>query len=703
MAIVVNGFLMKRITTFSFTLLGLTAPLSLQAHEVLQSNQAFSGLVFTPNSQVLDSGDFSFTYSQGVARNASIDDLDSLSFSIGLFKGLEANGRIVTKTYDKNLFTESNGGIRDLSASFKYQIPAFWSDWGDLDGLNLAIGMQDVEGAANNFDAKYAVADYSFEFLPIRTSLGYGSSEAEGGILDGPFGGIEIQPLSFLQLVGEYDSLEYNAMAKVFTPEGTLPWNMQASLGFMFYSSHEDKDDTQVWQTQLSIPLAGDYVKRETSLNNQLTLQDKLTIAQANAENASLESLKQALEKEGFLNIRLGTQQQQLIVTVENRRYNHNQVDGAGIALGIISSLYSETTATELELESDAFTVVMLHNKLPVLKVQTSAESYRTFVREGGELQNTTFATSDLESVLDDTQWASDNIQSSFGRTQVILSPGLRYGVATEYGVFDYSMALEANTYTSLWKGAALDIRYRTPVSNSDDYEENGYWENSAFESEIDRILIHQGLDLPFDIHYQFSYGLIITDYLGFKNEATWVSPTGRHQLGAEYGSYSHIDDEDNGKDHGVKLASYTYSKPEWDWQLNIKGGEFWNNDKGYQVTTNHWFGDINVYASYLDSKFDDSKSEKYLTLGIAFPLTLWRDMSPDYVQFRGIDQFNLAIQTRIDDSHNKLNQGMGGTIPFQHNVEREYLNRGRYGSAYFDNQTVRLRNAYLRWLETQN
>jgi len=697
---------MKRITNFSFTLLGCTLPFSLFAQEVLQSNQAFTGLIFTPNAQVLQSGDFSFTYSQGVPRNTSIGDLDSLSFSIGLFEGMETNGRIVTKTYDTNLYTNSNGGIRDLSASFKYQIPAFWSNWGILDGLNLAVGMQDVEGAANNFDAKYAVADYSFDFLPIRTSLGYGTTGTQGSVLDGPFGGIEIEPLSFLQLVGEYDSVEYNAMAKLFTPEGMLPWNMKASFGFMLYSSHQDNNDQNVWQTQFEMPLAGDFVKRETKLQNQLSLQDKLTVAQANADSASLTTLKQALEREGFLNIRVGTHQQRLVITLENRRYNHNQVDGVGVALGIISSLYSDTSASELGLDNDEFTLVILRNQLPVIKVQASAESYRSFVRGGGEPKDLTFSTSELASVLDETSWSGDNIQSGFGRTQVILSPGLRYAVATEYGVFDYSLALEANTYTPLWKGAALDLRYYTPMSNSDDYKEDGYWENSAYESEVDRALFHQSLNLPLDLHYQLSYGLIKKDYIGYLNDVAWYSPSGNHMLGAEYGAYSHIDEKDKYghpyEDRNIRLASYTYSQPEWDWQLNVKGGEFWKGDKGYQVTTNHWFGDVKVYATYLESKLDDSQKEKFLTIGIAFPLTLWRDMSPGYVQLRGIDQFNFSLQTRIDDSHNYLNQGLGGMVQMQHSLDREYLNRGRYGKGYFENQTVRLRNAYLRWLDSQ-
>lgn len=32
--------------------------------------------------------------------------------------------------------------------------------------------------------------------------------------MDGPFAGIEIQPLSFLQLTGEYDATEFNSSVK---------------------------------------------------------------------------------------------------------------------------------------------------------------------------------------------------------------------------------------------------------------------------------------------------------------------------------------------------------------------------------------------------------------------------------------------------------------------------------------------------------
>ncbi|WP_052075028.1 YjbH domain-containing protein [Vibrio fluvialis] len=693
-------------TNFLFAFVGFTLPMTAVAQAVLSSNQSFSGLVFTPNAQVTEAGTLSFTYAQGVPFRSSISELDSLNFNLGLFQGLEASGRIVTKTYNTNLYTDSNGGIRDLSASFKYQIPAFWKDWGYFSGLNLAVGMQDVEGAANNFESNYAVADYTFDFIRTRASLGYGKSDINGGVLNGVFGGLEVEPFDFMQLVAEYDSVDYNAMVKVFTPKGLLPWNTQASLGYVVYSGHENTDNQNIWQTQLSVPLASDYSTRETQLNNQLSLQDKLTLAQSQAEFSSLTALKQALEQEGFLNIRLGTYNNQLVVALEDRRYNRNQIDGIGVALGLISSHYNVQAGEELGLDNDKFTLVTLRNQLPLLRVDTSAQSYRSFLNKGGDTPELSFSTSDLATVMDDTQWKSKKSRSGFGRTQVILSPGLRYAVATEYGVFDYSLALETNTYTALWPGAALDIRHLTPISDSDDFD-TGLWKESAYESKIDRLQFHQAIKLPLDLTYQFSYGVVYTDYQGFKNDLTWNSPSGRHMLNLDVGSYSHRDNTDKyGRpyaDHDVRLAGYTFSYPEWDWQFNVKGGEFWNGDSGYQLTTKHWFGDVNVYASYLETKFDSaSSSEKFMTLGISFPLTFWRDMSPGYVQLRGTDQFNFSIQTRIDDSHNNLNNGSGLAVPFQHGLEREYFNRGRYGSDYFDNHTIRLRNAYLRWLDEQ-
>ncbi|NMV11611.1 hypothetical protein HKB26_00015, partial [Vibrio parahaemolyticus] len=97
--------------------------------------------------------------------------------SFGLFDGFEAYGRIVTKTYSCNSFVKSGCGIRDLSMSFKYQVPNFWGS----ENLDFALGIQDLGGSANQFSTKYAVADYSFDFAPVRVSAGYGLSDIKLG------------------------------------------------------------------------------------------------------------------------------------------------------------------------------------------------------------------------------------------------------------------------------------------------------------------------------------------------------------------------------------------------------------------------------------------------------------------------------------------------------------------------------------------
>ena len=91
--------------------------------DILPSSQSYTGLMFTPNAQVIKTGDISLSFHQGVPYRQSISQLDNWFVSTGLFPYLEVGGRIVTKTYDCNGYFEKVCGIRDLSASAKFQLP----------------------------------------------------------------------------------------------------------------------------------------------------------------------------------------------------------------------------------------------------------------------------------------------------------------------------------------------------------------------------------------------------------------------------------------------------------------------------------------------------------------------------------------------------------------------------------------------------
>ncbi|ENO8973341.1 YjbH domain-containing protein [Vibrio parahaemolyticus] len=668
----------------------------------LPSNQSFTGLVLTPNAQSLEYGDFSFTFAQGLPWRERIRALDSLKFSFGLLEGLEATGRIVTDDYNSNCFETGCGGIRDLSMSLKYQLPNFWGN----EAFNVAFGAQDLGGALQHFSTNYAVADYTFDTVPVRVSAGYGQSDIPLGVLDGPFGGVEYQPFDFFQITGEFDSVEFNSSVKVFTPEELLPYDMTASLSYQIYSGHETDEQT-IWNAALSIPLITDYTRSREYGRSNVSLMEKLSLEQSRADNASISALVSALRNEGFVNIQVGTLNQSVVVALENRRYNHNQADGLGVALGIVSSHFGQNAAQDIDAASDQFELVMLANQEPVVSVFSNSDCYQSFVNGSASCDDIQFITRDLSERLDMVDWKTERVNSGTLDSQIVFSPMVRHGVATEYGVYDYSFAMSSNLYTYLWSGAAIDVRHILPLAESDDFEEGGYFEDSVYENEIERAIVHQFFRLPYvDIANQVSLGLVKSDYIGARSESAWFSQSGNHWLGLEMSYFQHQDEKDkNGyanPDRQTFLTRYTFSMPEWDWQFNATAGEFWKGDVGAKFTTSHWFEDIEVSASYQVTKFNDTDEEQFVTVSVKLPLTPWRDMSPSVIQVRGNEAYDFNVTTRVGNDYNYLAAGQGDELVMDNSMLRRYFNRGRYGQEYFEQNRQRIRNAYLRYLGTQ-
>ncbi|EIL8371387.1 YjbH domain-containing protein [Vibrio alginolyticus] len=683
--------------------LPLLVSTSLTAQELatLPSNQSFTGLTFTPNAQSLNYGDFSFTYAQGLPFRTAVQDLDSLKFSFGMFDGLEAHGRIVTDDYTSNCFYDC-GDTRDLSMSFKYQVPHFWGS----ENLDFALGIQDLGGSANQFSTKYAVADYSFDFAPVRISAGYGLSDIGLGVMDGPFGGIEYQPLSFLQVSGEYDAVEFNSSVKLFTPQGTLPYDVTASLSYQLYSGH-NTDEQNIWNAALSVPLVTGYTRSRDYSRNNLTLMEKLSLEQNKAKEASISALVSALRNEGFVNIQIGLLNQTTVVALENRRYNHNQVDGLGVAMGIISSHLGQNAVSEVGGDSERIELFMLANQKPVVSVQANSTCYQSFINGSAACEDIKFTTRDLAEKLELVNWKTERVNSGALDSQLVFSPMVRHAVATEFGVYDYSFAMSSNLYTYLWSGAAVDVRHILPLAETDDYEKWGYFEDSAYENDIERAMLHQFFRLPYvDIANQVSVGLAKTDYIGARSESTWFSQSGAHALSLEMSYFQHVDEKDeNGYetlDRQTSLARYTFSMPEWDWQFNATAGEFWRGDVGAKLTTSHWFEDIEVSATYQVTKYKDTDEEQFVAVSVKLPLTPWRDMSPGLLQVRGNEAYDFNVMTRVGNDVNFLSDGQGDELIMDNSMLRRYFNRGRYGSDYFEENKIRLRNAYLRYLSTQ-
>jgi hypothetical protein len=396
--------------------------------------------------------------------------------------------------------------------------------------------------------------------------------------------------------------------------------------------------------------------------------------------------LENELKQAGFENIQVAIIDRQLTVGLENNRYNWNELDGLGVALGLMAT-HAPDQVQDLQL-------ILLNQKLPVLSVSGSRACTKVYLQQSGHCDSGKplfdVSTRNLDQQLAKLKSQPQTNSSSF-RPRLVVAPAIRSNVATEYGVLDYSVALSSNLQVPMWQGAMFDVRHFAPLSNSDDFDEGKIWANNRYESDIDRVLIHQAFWLPADLFTKFSAGRMLSDYEGVQNESRWESATGVHRFKLESAWF-----ENDKTNHTAKpvLGSYRYYRDDWDWAGELTVGQFWNGDKGYKLVSKHWFGDTEIRLFLRDT------DQKIAGIEFAIPLTFRQDMKPTrFGQIRGTEQFAYGVETLVGNNHNRLTYGVGVTPSLAHNVDQVYFNRDRLSPAYVESHLSRLREAYQKYV----
>ena len=215
----------------------------------------FSGLINTPNSQVMPKGFVDLGYNNQLDYFGSqYLDAHNFVFSAGLLNNLEVSGLIATNTMHDNLFSASSNEpikqLRDLSFNAKYQVPYIPKNW-----FSLALGAKDVGGAANNYETYFAVA--SKEWSNFRFSLGAAKSDHETGLMNGAFGGVEWMPLDWFALQVEHDAEAVNAAARLTVPKEWLFDIGELTFTSRFYSNTDySEDDSTYYGVNFTMPLS---------------------------------------------------------------------------------------------------------------------------------------------------------------------------------------------------------------------------------------------------------------------------------------------------------------------------------------------------------------------------------------------------------------------------------------------------------------
>lgn len=729
---------LNKITKLILSVLCVSSSAAANAQQVTMAQTGFSGLLRTPTAQTLNFGEvtFSASWEDNVDENsfATKGAHNSLAAGIGLIPGLEF---IVQDTYKK--FQWDGWGKHlgsDLSFSTKYQLSRWFPQMGvNIPNLDVAIGFQDFGGANSFHKNLYTVASYQYKEFQFSAGYGKGYNQNQMGenFLGRPFGGVSWQATTWAQLIAEYDGTGANTGIKLFTPEQWLPRGWQVNLAAQLYSGSETFNRDNAWYgLQLNIPLSsGTNTDRYTNngvVHNpvttttvvphpiQKTKNAPVVITKkrtTNSENSNLWKLKSTnvttekttgvtdaqldrianrLSAEGFESISVGKKGERVVVALENTIYSWNDIDALGVALGMISE-----TLTTASTGKGKFELYLLKKNIPVIKVTGNALHYMNFLNSdnkhvliphGSGLYVTNY---NLNSALESVNWLTHEQRKASYTPRLGLAPSLYSSLGTDYGVFDYSLALAVNLQLPLWQGAEIDVRGMAPIEHTNDYGKGREFPFQKHQSGVDRILIHQAFSLPHNVMTQFSLGRIFRDYEGVMNETRWQSPSGRHKVSFEVSRFEHKDFDNLVGEPAI--ATYRYHMPERDWSVELSGGQYWQGDKGYSIISKHWFGDTAINITYQDT------DQTFAGLTFEIPFTPRKEMRARGVQVTGINQWRWGYRTQLNDTHNMINSGLGGTSTLQHSIDRVYYNRDRLSPAYIRSNQDRLKTAYQRYV----
>ncbi len=649
-----------------------------------QSFQGFTGIINTPNAEVLEEGKTELQISNQVDSERVRDRrdeyrADQYMINFGILPNFEFGGRLSNIEHKDEKRYWRGFLIRDLSASFKYQIP-FYHEYLP----KVAIGIQDLGGQVDFYDAKYIVASKGYAFL--RGSIGY---SIDSDRMDGIFGGIEAQATDWVTLLAEYDSKESHLGLRINTPN-----NLSDYFNLSFLAKANIDDDKQRFNFALNLKIdIGDNHHSKRIIKNQTFNTEKTASLLVSSEDTTktifpINTLKEKLVHFGFENIDIGNRGNIIYVAYENNILDHNELDALGVILGYM---------VELDMPYKKFEIVIKRSNQKVKQISGSLSAYKDIIKDFTPFSLRDFKNSiEVDAVIDNDQTniSIKGANSSYLKTRLELYPGLKSFVGTEIGTYDYLLSARVYLLWNLYKGFDLGVLYDFPFMWSNDLnKEDGGYKQYHGPSEIKSILLHRS-----DIFGNFiniaSIGTHGDNWAGFESLAYTM---GNHTLSAKLGylearekEYWQIRPERK----RIYLGTYSYYSNQFDTLAEYTYGQFYNQDYGFEVKAKRYFGDVAIGLFYQQT------DEKYVGISLDIPLTP-RKVADSYLQIKGKSDYNYQVRTTVDDQDGANTLKPAGVLRAgrEFDIERRFLNKNRLNSDYIKKHILRLRDSYFKYV----
>ncbi|MGI9132981.1 MAG: YjbH domain-containing protein, partial [Rhodoferax sp.] len=640
-----------------------------------------TGGLHIPSAYVLASGEAAL--SMGNYQDPLLGSFDrqrNYTLGFGMLPGIELFGRLAE--YTQNIGAPPGlpdfSGIRDISANIKWQVPLEYAG-----SPKLALGATDMGGGAVNFKSAYAVA--SDEWGPVRWSLGYAHGTPALGqsdgvkVLDGTFGGVEVllsdtRAALLLESTGSasHAGLRYYTEPIALLGDAQVVGTVQRSLDVT--DTLGRRADATSFNLSLVLPLETDHRSRNRQASAVRAQTPLPEVAPGQPLDDAVPRLVQALQASGLDRVRIGLQGAQLVVEYENYRYLTNEADALGLVLGVAAELAPRGVQT---IHARA-----LKTGLAVQEVSVALEAWRQYLRWGDAQAALSSLSFDPlpEADLARLQWL-DGSDQALARVRLAFSPLLNYTVGTEYGLFDYSLALQMRASTPLWRGAIAYADLVQRLDSSENMQPGRIFDMSLHQNGVKTAALQQSLWLAPRWFASVGVGRHqYQDSISAEGETLLLLPWRNDSV--------HL----RGRSGGGATGSYRWQASPATW-VDAAFNQYTDGARGPSLALTRWFGDV---ALQLLASTDATNT--FVGLQISLPIAPRQGMASGALQASASPRFTMGLRTLLTNATNTGNWVRPDAlraVDLSYNPQTELLNSGRSSPDFWRTQLVRMREAF--------
>lgn len=555
-----------------------------------------------------------------------------------------------------------NAGMRDISATAQMLL-AREKGWRP----SVAIGAQDIGGAAPNFETRYAVASKTFAGR-ARLTAGFGSGLGKTAYsLDGPFGGVEIAPCSWLTLLAENESRRRNFGVRL-APLGD--WGVRTGIEPTIDLAWREGQGRMAG-VGLRIQTSAPYAPRERTAPP--------TATRLAASPAGAAGLVDALARHGLENLRVGRLGDTVAVRYENRVHNREEWDALGVVMGEVARHAAGASVMR---------ITILRLDLPVMQVTSGIPVFSAFL--AGTADGPTFGRQLVVTHPSEAPAESATNPSRF-RLDITARPRIEALMLTEISVLEQRLSLLPEATLTLGRGLSITGRRALILQKSVKFPDE-YANPNA-----DQILLHATrIGVPFapaigNAITQVSVGRFGAREVGVAAEFDVLRGDGRLSLG---GTAAVFGEDPAHLRRSVALGSVRRRDAERDITWSLTAGRFFHGDVGAAGEVERRFG-LGEVAFY----FQKTDLAAIAGARVAFPLTFARDLRPGPVRVRLPDYGEVSNWTQVLNERNTIRTDVARPLPTTQGVSRVFRGRDRLNGDRLVRDVEALRQAAVRWV----